>query len=86
MLDSSSFEINDKNPLGMRGQIALAFSDLCKQIWFGLGSSVSPISLKKAVGKYASQFAEWQQQDSHELLMVLLDGIHEDLNHPSTLW
>jgi ubiquitin carboxyl-terminal hydrolase 4/11/15 len=83
MLDLGSLNINDKNPLGMRGQLVSTFAALCRQLWFGVSSPVSPMPLKKAIGKFAPQFSGWQQQDSHELLMFLLDGIHEDLNHPS---
>lgn len=32
------------------------------------------------VGRFAPQFSGYQQQDSHELLAFLLDGLHEDLN------
>ena len=32
------------------------------------------------MGKFAPQFSGYQQQDSHELLAFLLDGLHEDLN------
>ena len=32
------------------------------------------------LGKYEPNFASFQQQDSQELLVFLLDGLHEDLN------
>lgn len=32
------------------------------------------------MGRFAPQFSGYQQQDSHELLAFLLDGLHEDLN------
>ena len=41
-------------------------------------SSISP--LQTQVGRFAPQFSGYQQQDSHELLAFLLDGLHEDLN------
>lgn len=37
-------------------------------------------SLQTQVGRFAPQFSGYQQQDSHELLAFLLDGLHEDLN------
>ena len=37
-------------------------------------------STQVAVGRFAPQFSGYQQQDSHELLAFLLDGLHEDLN------
>ena len=42
---------------------------------------MSPFApLQTIVGKFAPQFSGYQQQDSHELLAFLLDGLHEDLN------
>ena len=35
---------------------------------------------QEEIEKYSSQFTGYAQQDSQELLTVLLDGIHEDLN------
>jgi len=32
------------------------------------------------LGKFAPQFAGYQQQDSQEFMSFLLDGLHEDLN------
>lgn len=36
--------------------------------------------IQTQVGRFAPQFSGYQQQDSHELLAFLLDGLHEDLN------
>ena len=36
--------------------------------------------MQTVVGRFAPQFSGYQQQDSHELLAFLLDGLHEDLN------
>lgn len=38
------------------------------------------LHLQTQVGRFAPQFSGYQQQDSHELLAFLLDGLHEDLN------
>lgn len=38
------------------------------------------VALQTQVGRFAPQFSGYQQQDSHELLAFLLDGLHEDLN------
>ncbi|KAK3755857.1 hypothetical protein QZH41_014323 [Actinostola sp. cb2023] len=43
-------------------------------------SSGSFGNFKMQVGRFAPQFSGYQQQDSHELLAFLLDGLHEDLN------
>ncbi|XP_078727360.1 ubiquitin carboxyl-terminal hydrolase 15-like isoform X1 [Lampetra fluviatilis] len=73
-------ELNNENPLGMKGEIAKAYADLTKQIWSGRYSYVTPRAFKTQVGRFAPQFSGYQQQDSQELLAFLLDGLHEDLN------
>merc|ERR1719219_2111203 len=44
-------------------------------------SYVSPANLKRQVERRAPQFSGYSQHDSQELLLFLLDGIHEDMNH-----
>ncbi|XP_053932080.1 ubiquitin carboxyl-terminal hydrolase 4 isoform X2 [Cuculus canorus] len=78
--DKYEAEINQNNPLGMRGEIAEAYADLIKQMWSGRQSHVVPRMFKTQVGRFAPQFSGYQQQDSQELLAFLLDGLHEDLN------
>nr|XP_009671394.1 PREDICTED: ubiquitin carboxyl-terminal hydrolase 4 [Struthio camelus australis] len=78
--DKYEAEINQDNPLGMRGEIAEAYAELIKQIWSGRQSHVAPRMFKTQVGRFAPQFSGYQQQDSQELLAFLLDGLHEDLN------
>ncbi|XP_023573530.1 ubiquitin carboxyl-terminal hydrolase 11 isoform X1 [Octodon degus] len=73
-------ELNFRNPLGMRGELAEAYADLVKQTWSGCHRSVVPNLFKNKVGHFASQFLGYQQHDSQELLSFLLDGLHEDLN------
>ncbi|KAL8212257.1 UNVERIFIED_CONTAM: ubiquitin carboxyl-terminal hydrolase [Gekko kuhli] len=78
--DKYEAEINQDNPLGMRGEIAEAYAELIKQMWSGRHSHVAPRMFKTQVGRFAPQFSGYQQQDSQELLAFLLDGLHEDLN------
>uniref|UniRef100_A0A8C6XG08 Ubiquitin carboxyl-terminal hydrolase n=1 Tax=Naja naja TaxID=35670 RepID=A0A8C6XG08_NAJNA len=78
--DKYEAEINQDNPLGMRGEIAEAYAELIKQMWSGQNSHVAPRMFKTQVGRFAPQFSGYQQQDSQELLAFLLDGLHEDLN------
>ncbi|XP_036374081.1 ubiquitin carboxyl-terminal hydrolase 15-like isoform X2 [Megalops cyprinoides] len=78
--DKYQDELNLDNPLGMRGEIAKVYAELIKQVWSGKYSYVTPRPFKTQVGRFAPQFSGYQQQDSHELLAFLLDGLHEDLN------
>lgn len=73
-------DLNKENPLGMRGEIALSYVELIKNMWSGKCSSTSPRSFKIAVGRFKPEFSGYQQQDSQELMAFLLDGLHEDLN------
>ncbi|XP_076448226.1 ubiquitin carboxyl-terminal hydrolase 4-like [Babylonia areolata] len=73
-------ELNKENPLGMRGEIAVSFAELIREMWSGICNYTVPRNFKIAVGRFAPQFSGYQQQDSQELMAFLLDGLHEDLN------
>ncbi|XP_067933232.1 ubiquitin carboxyl-terminal hydrolase 4-like [Watersipora subatra] len=75
-----SKDLNEKNPLGMKGEIAETYADLMKVMWSGKTTSCAPRHFKGAVGRFAPRFSGYHQQDSHELMAFLLDGLHEDLN------
>lgn len=51
-----------------------------EKVFSGSYSTVVPKEFKAVLGKFAPQFAGYQQQDSQEFMSFLLDGIHEDLN------
>lgn len=74
------FELNTMNKLGTKGQLALKYSELLKEIWTASTRSVAPLKLRFCVTKNAPQFAGGGQHDSQELLAWLLDALHEDLN------
>lgn len=78
--DSYLPDINEKNPLGMHGQIAKAYGCLIKNMWSGNSSCLAPREFKMVLGRFAPQFSGFQQQDCQELMASLLDGLHEDLN------
>ncbi|CAB1338940.1 unnamed protein product [Coregonus sp. 'balchen'] len=40
----------------------------------------SPRDFKITIGKINESFSGFEQQDSQELLLFLMDGLHEDLN------
>ncbi|CAA7391267.1 unnamed protein product [Spirodela intermedia] len=79
-LGDFNFEINKHNPLGMHGELAIAFGDLLRQLWSSSGMSVAPRLFKGKLARFAPQFSGYNQHDSQELLAFLLDGLHEDLN------
>ncbi|KAL5809819.1 hypothetical protein ACOSQ4_026387 [Xanthoceras sorbifolium] len=73
-------EINLQNPLGMVGELAVAFGDLLRRLWAPGRTPVAPRPFKTKLARFAPQFSGYNQHDSQELLAFLLDGLHEDLN------
>ncbi|KNC46828.1 uncharacterized protein AMSG_03259 [Thecamonas trahens ATCC 50062] len=63
-----------------KGQLAVAFGLLLREMWQQRASCVAPRSFKREVGAFAPRFMGFSQQDSQEFLRFLLDGLHEDLN------
>ena len=45
--------INKSNPLGAGGNIANAYANLMKNMWYESSSVVSPWNFKKAIAKFA---------------------------------
>ncbi|CAB4310728.1 unnamed protein product [Prunus armeniaca] len=79
-LQDYSDEINTENPLGMHGELALAFGELLRKLWSSGRTTIAPRAFKGKLARFAPQFSGYNQHDSQELLAFLLDGLHEDLN------
>ncbi|CAL8091336.1 unnamed protein product [Calicophoron daubneyi] len=79
-LPTWKLDINKYNPIGTRGRIATAYAELIEHIWSGMYTYDVPRALKREIACVATQFSGYAQHDSHELLVFLLDGLHEDLN------
>jgi len=73
-------DINKQNPLGTKGKLATEYAKLLRDIWFNNGKPITPRNFKNTVSSYAPMFRGFRQHDSQELLVFLLDGLHEDLN------
>ncbi|CDW54707.1 UCH domain containing protein [Trichuris trichiura] len=65
-------EINNVNPLGMGGELAVAYADVIRNLWSGKAASFVPTKFKRILFQCT--------QDAQELMAFLLDGLHEDLN------
>ncbi|KAI7993562.1 Ubiquitin carboxyl-terminal hydrolase 10 [Camellia lanceoleosa] len=72
--------INRQNPLGLHGELAIAFGELLRKLWSSGRTPIAPRAFKGKLARFAPQFSGFNQHDSQELLAFLLDGLHEDLN------
>lgn len=78
-------DINKTNPLGTGGELVKNYEGVLKELWLrNNSSSMSPMSLKRAIAQFAPRFAGYLQHDSQEFLAYFLDGLHEDLNRVSS--
>ena len=74
-------ELNPANPLSHNGEVAKAYARLLNEMYDPkVNSSFTPRNFKNIIGKYGPSFSGYQQQDSQEFLLFLLDGLQEDLN------
>lgn len=61
--------------------VAKAYASLLHDLFSpGAISSFAPRNFKNVIGKYGPSFSGYQQQDSQEFLLFLLDGLQEDLS------
>ncbi|KAF7719981.1 Ubiquitin carboxyl-terminal hydrolase [Penicillium ucsense] len=74
-------DLNPSNPLGYSGQLAKAYAGLIQGIYRDPPpASFNPSKFRNQIGRNNPTMAGWEQQDSQEFLMFLLDGLSEDLN------
>lgn len=73
-------ELNPTNLLGKGGNVAKAYADLLNSMYGSSNQSFAPRNFKNIIGKYGPSFSGYQQQDSQEFLIFLLDCLQEDLN------
>uniref|UniRef100_A0A7S0DQW3 Ubiquitin carboxyl-terminal hydrolase n=1 Tax=Amorphochlora amoebiformis TaxID=1561963 RepID=A0A7S0DQW3_9EUKA len=63
-----------------KGRMAEAYAQVMEKLWDDQHKVISPKVLRMEVGKACPEFQGYKQQDSHDLLTVLLDGLSKDLN------
>ncbi|KAJ6008232.1 hypothetical protein N7540_012208 [Penicillium herquei] len=74
-------DLNYENPLGHHGKLAQAYGGVMQDIYRDPPPSrILPKRYRHTVGLVNSSMAGWEQQDSQEYLMYVLDGLSEDLN------
>jgi hypothetical protein len=75
-------DINRVNPIGSKGKVAEEFASLVQTVWDQNRRRpwIIPKALKRVIQEIAPQFTDCNQHDAHEMLVYLLDSLHEDLN------
>lgn len=80
-MDKYKKDLNPNNPLSHNGMVAKAYANLLHEIYSSnVTYSFPPRNFKNVIGKYGPSFSGYQQQDSQEFLLFLLDGLQEDLS------
>jgi len=72
--------INSVNKFGQGGRLAKSFGWLASELWHTDKQSLTPKAFFAELSAARPQFAGHQQQDAHDCLTSLLDGLSEDLN------
>jgi len=73
-------KINKSNPLGYKGFLCKSYGNLLQHLWYGTSPVYSPNIFLSIISDINATFAGKHQQDAHEFLNFLIDGLHEDLN------
>lgn len=87
MFVKGEYRVYPDSKLGSQGQLANGFSRVARTMYQaalhsgrGRVSYIAPKELKFVCGKLSESYQRGEQQDCHEFLNFLLDGLHEDLN------
>jgi hypothetical protein len=78
-----SSELALDNVLGTGGDMARSFSELMEKLWFERAGGASAVRLdmfKRQLERFKARFEGTSQQDAQELLMFVLEFLHEDCN------
>ena len=59
--------------------MAEAFVRLLEEMWLGRSSSCAPVEARSVVCSIFPQFNNYSQQDAQELLLFLLNALHDNL-------
>ena len=80
LIKNFEHKINVDNPLGYKGILCKAYSNLIHHLWYGVGNVYNPTNFFLIIGNINETFSGRNQQDAQEFLNFLIDGLHEDLN------
>lgn len=73
-------EINEENPIGSHGKLVRSYAKFIDSVLTTENEVFAPSKLKYTIGKTKEMFSGYEQHDSQEFLLFMLDTLHEDLN------
>ena len=73
-------EINCSSKYSSGGKIAHSYSEILDKLWKNNKSYINPIDFYRTFTSIVKVFSDSSQHDSHEMLVYLLEKLHEDLN------
>ncbi|KAM6980599.1 ubiquitin carboxyl-terminal hydrolase 50-like [Aplochiton taeniatus] len=68
-----------KERVKCEGTVAMVFVRLLDELWLGQSLTCGPEEVRSMVCSLHSQFDNYSQQDAQELLLFLLNALHDDL-------
>eukprot|EP01038_Epipyxis_sp_PR26KG_P007584 gene7584-10333_t len=79
---SQKFEdhVNKQSKDGTGGILAQQYAKMLQDMWFDNKSFLSPYTIKGILGRINPEYAGLAQHDAHEVIELLLDKLHEDVN------
>ncbi|CAF2047768.1 unnamed protein product [Rotaria magnacalcarata] len=79
----ANFFQNYANYEGNGQYLVQAYSNLIKAMWSGKNSYATADDVKKELCRYTKTFSDCAQHDAHELIIYLIDALHEELGNRS---
>ena len=73
-------DINCSSKYSTGGKIAISYYELLEKLWKQNKPYIKPIDFYRTFTSYVKIFNDSSQHDSHEMLIYLLEKLHEDLN------
>ena len=73
-------ELNTTSKYGSGGEIVESYVQLLEKLWKETKPYFKPIQFFRTFVTHVKSFANNSQHDSHEMLIYLLEKLHEDLN------
>lgn len=79
--DDFNSSMSLSKPQRLDGYLVIEFGKIVKKMWSDKFDIIRPARLMRVMGQYNRElFATYGQQDPHEFLVYVLDGLHQDLN------